>query len=105
MTEDPIRTSADYISFWIGGDDYTTSSRYYWYLRLQLTDGTNTQSYYLRCDCWGLNEGCTPNHYDNYDEIEIGADGRMWKRYTREIPDNICKSNLTIKLIPCSACQ
>jgi hypothetical protein len=99
MTEDPIRTSADYISLWIGGDDYTTSSRYYWGIQLQLSDGTNTYTDNLRCDCWGLNEGCNPNHYDYYATIETGADGRTWKRYTREIPGSICKSNLTIRIV------
>ncbi|MCK4224584.1 MAG: dockerin type I repeat-containing protein [candidate division Zixibacteria bacterium] len=97
-TEEPVSTTANYISLWVGGDGYTTSSRYHWYIGLCLTDGTNTHSEQLRCDCWGNNEGCTPNHFDYYDATETGADGRTWKRYTRSIPDNIDKSNLTIKI-------
>lgn len=96
-TENPLNTTSDYISLWISGDGYTTSSRYFWYIGLILTDGTNTYEEILRCDCWGNNEGCTPNHFDYYDATETGADGRTWKRYTRKIPDGIDKSNLTIK--------
>jgi hypothetical protein len=91
-TEQPVKTSADYITLWIGGDSYTTSSRYYWYIELILTDGTNTYSEILRADVWD------PVHYDYYDATETGADGNTWKRYTREIPGSLDKSHLTIKI-------
>lgn len=98
-TENNVGTTSDYISLWIGGDGYTTSSRYFWWIKLYLTDGTNTYSEKLRCDCWESNEGCCkPAHYDYYNATETGADGRTWKRYTRRIPDNLDKSNLTIKI-------
>jgi hypothetical protein len=98
VTETPINTTANTVQLWIGGDGYTTSSRYAWYISLILTDGTNTYEEKLRCDCWGNNEGCTPNHYDHYDRTKTGADGTTWKRYTVEIPDDIDKSELTIKV-------
>ena len=97
--ENPVHTACDYVTIWIGGDGYTTSSRYAWNITLILTDGINTHSEKLRCDCWGNNEGCAPDHYDSYDAMETGCDGRIWKRYTREIPLNIDKSNLTIKIL------
>jgi hypothetical protein len=97
-TENPVSTTSDYISLWIGGDDYTTSTRYWWRIELYLTDGTDTHYEILRCDCWGINEGCNPNHYDYYNATATGADGMTWKRYTRRIPDNLDKSNLTIKI-------
>jgi len=97
-TEEPVSTTADYISLWIGGDGYTTSSRYAWHIALILTDGSDTYEEILRCHCWGNNEGCTPNDYDYYDATETGADGNTWKRYTRSIPDGLDKSNLTVKV-------
>lgn len=98
LAEQPVATSADYVSLRIGGDDYTTSSRYAWYIALILDDGTKTYQEKLRCDCWGNNEGCTPNHFDYYNDTEAGADGRTWKRYTRMIPDSLDKANLTVKV-------
>ena len=97
-TEEPVCSTADYISLWIGGDGYTTSSRYYWRIELILTDGTNTYTEKLRCDCWGLNEGCSPDHFDYYNATGTGADGNTWKRYTRRIPDSLDKSNLTVTI-------
>ena len=97
-TSEPAVTTADYITLWVGGAGYTTSSRYYWNIQLQLTDGANNYSEKLRCDCWGLNEGCTPNHYDYYDATATGADGQTWKRYTRAIPPEMDRSNLTVTI-------
>ena len=97
-TENPVSTTSDYITLWVTGDDYTTSSRYSWWIGLYLIDGNSTHFEKLRCDCWGNNEGCTPNHFDYYNATQTGADGRTWKRYTRRIPDGIDKSNLTIKI-------
>jgi len=97
-TEQPLSTTADYITLWLSGAGYNTSSRYYWRVVLVLTDGTVTHEYILRCDCWGLNEGCNPNHYDYYDATKTGADGKTWNRYTRSIPGDLDKSNLTVKI-------
>ena len=97
-TENALNTVSDYITLWVGGDGYTTSFRYSWWIRLILSDGTNAHYDTLKCDCWGDNEGCRPNHFDYLDATETGADGRTWKRYTRRIPDSIDKSNLTIKI-------
>ncbi len=97
-TENPVSTTADYVTVWIGGEGYTTSSRYSWRVRIKLTDGTNNYTEYLRCDCWGNNEGCTPNHYDYYDATTTGADGTTWKRYTRAIPAELDKSSLTVEI-------
>ena len=90
---------ASHISLWITDEGYTTPSRYTWRIGLVLTDGTTTHSEYLRCDCWGLNEGCNPDHYDYFNAITAGSDGRQWKRYTRAIPEGMDKSKLTVKVI------
>jgi outer membrane protein assembly factor BamB len=96
--EGPAFTTADYLTVWISGDGYTTSSRYAWHIELVVTDGVNTYAERIRCDCWGSNEGCNPNHFDYFDESRTGEDGRTWKRYTITIPGNIDKSNVTVKV-------
>lgn len=65
---------------------------------MYLSDGTRTHFEKVRCDCWGNNEGCTPNHFDYYGATETGADGKTWKRYTVQIPDSLDKSKLTITI-------
>ena len=40
----------------------------------------------------------TPTHYDYYDATATGADGQTWKRYTRAIPPEMDKSNLTVTI-------
>lgn len=97
-TEQPISTDCNYVTLWVSGDGYTTSMRYAWHIALVLSDDVNTNTDIIRCDCWGLNEGCNPNHYDYYGGTATGADGRTWKRYTRAIPSQITKNNLTIKI-------
>lgn len=90
-TEQPAFTTADYITLWIGGYGYTTSSRYDNHVALQLTDGNETSSVVLRLNRWEMN-------YNYYDETEIGNDGNTWYRYTREIPSYLDKSNLTVTI-------
>jgi len=90
-TEQPAFTTADYVTLWIGGYGYTTSSRYDNYVALQLTDGTGYYSVTLRQNRWETN-------YNYYDETEIGNDGNTWYRYTREIPSYLDKSNLTVTI-------
>ena len=91
-------TTADYVTVWLSGDGYTTSSRYAWHIELVFTDGVDTVYDRIRCDCWGNNEGCNPNHFDYYEGTAVGADGRTWKRYTVPIPGTIDKSNITVKV-------
>ena len=90
-TEQPAFTTADYVTLWIGGYGYTTSSRYDNYVALQLTDGTGYYSVTLRQNRWETS-------YNYYDETEIGNDGNTWYRYTREIPSYLDKSNLTVTI-------
>lgn len=97
-TEQPVFTTANYITLWISGYGYTTSSRYNNYVALELTDGTDTYYEKLHCHCWGNNEGCLPNNFDYYNEAETGNDGNTWYRYTREIPGYLDKSNLTVTI-------
>ena len=90
-TEQPAFTTADYVTLWIGGYGYTTSSRYDNHITLLLTDGNETSSVVLRLNRWETN-------YNYYDETEIGNDGNTWYRYTREIPSYLDKSNLTVTI-------
>jgi len=91
-TEQPVFTTANNITLWVGGYGYTTSSRYYNYITLILTDGTEIYSEQLRMDRWdGL-------HVNYYNEQEIGNDGNTWYRYTRQIPEYLDKSNLTVTI-------
>jgi len=92
-TKYPVATASDYITLWVSGQGYTTSSRYRWYISLILTDGTNTYSEKLREKDV---EPMHPDDYDNYNATATGADGNTWKRYTRLIPDYLDKSNLTV---------
>jgi hypothetical protein len=97
-TEQPISTDCTYVTLYISGDSYTISDRYAWHIAIVFTDDVNTVTDTIRCDCWGENEGCNPNHYDYFSATTTGADGRTWKRYTRQIPSQINKHNLTIKI-------
>ena len=90
-TEQPAFTTADYVTLWVGGYGYTTSSRYDNHVTLQLTDGTGTYSVTLRLNRWETN-------YNYFDETELGNDGNTWYRYTREIPSYLDKSNLTVTI-------
>ena len=91
-TEKPVFTTANYVSLWIGGYGYTTSSRYHHAIYLTLSDDNETSRLELRLDRW------EPIHRNNYNETEVGNDGNTWYRYTREIPANLDKSNLTVEI-------
>lgn len=96
--ENSVATDADYFTFWLSGTTYTTPSRYWVRIYIEMTDGVNSTSDIVECHCWGWNEGCTPNNYNYYDEELTGPDGNIWRRYTWPIDASIDKSNLTIRI-------
>jgi len=96
-TEEPVFTTANYISLWIAGYTYTTSSRFMNHVELILTDGNETYVERLRFDGF-VNAVGHVVHYNHYNGTEIGNDGATWDRYTRQIPEYLDKSNLTVKI-------
>jgi len=96
-TEQPVFTTANYISLWIEGYGYTTTSRFMNYVELILTDGNETYSETIRFDGF-VNAVGHVVHYDHYNATEIGNDGNTWYRYSRQIPNYLDKSNLTVTI-------
>ncbi len=96
-------TLAGYVTFWVGGVDYTQPSRYYWRLNARIGDGQAEERIKLRCRSWRADEGCvdrdgTRDWYDYYEEQAIGADGQTWQRYTVAIPAAMDRSNLIVTI-------
>ncbi|MEE9913043.1 MAG: FG-GAP-like repeat-containing protein [Deltaproteobacteria bacterium] len=91
-------TSSDKLYLWRTAVSYTTSSRYYWRLDVELSDGTNTSTIELACVAWGNGEGCTGNYQNTSDSQATGSDGQTWYRHPIPIPAEMNRANLTIKI-------
>jgi hypothetical protein len=77
---------------------YTTSSRYYWRLDVELSDNTSTSDNLLVGIAWGNSEGVPGNNVNTSDLQATGSDGQTWYRHRIPIPAGMNRTNLTIKV-------
>jgi hypothetical protein len=88
----------DAVTIWRSDISYTTSSRWFYWFMVEMTDGTNSYSEMLACRDWGNQEGCTNNFQDTHDQTAAGIDGQTWYRHRVAVPSNLDQSKLKIKL-------
>jgi hypothetical protein len=93
-----LSAASDSVYLWRSDVAYTTSSRYYWRLDVELSDGASTNSSGLVGIAWGNSEGVPGNAMNTSDLQATGSDGQTWYRHRIPIPTYMNHSNLTIKV-------
>ncbi|NVN91044.1 MAG: LamG domain-containing protein [Desulfuromonadales bacterium] len=88
----------DAVTIWRSDIAYTTSSRWFYWFAIELSDGTNTHSVMLACRDWGLQEGCANDFQDTHDQTSTGTDGQTWYRHRIPVPANLDRSKLKITI-------
>jgi hypothetical protein len=91
-------TTLDAVTLWRTDVSYTASSRYFWQLILELTDGTTTTSTLLTCRDWGGGEGCPGDYLDSHDQTATGTDGQPWYRHRVVVPAGLDQTRLTVTI-------
>ncbi|MBK8284445.1 MAG: hypothetical protein IPK97_05940 [Ahniella sp.] len=89
---------ATHVELWRSDWDWTASSRWYHSLTMTLGDNRGRHETLLYCRAWGANEGCTGNFFDGSDLSETGADGTTWYRHRVEIPPDLDRERLWIRI-------
>jgi hypothetical protein len=88
----------DAVTIWRSDIAYTTSSRWFYWFAIEMSDGTNTNSVMLACRDWGNQEGCTSDFQDTHDQTSTGTDGQTWYRHRVPVPANLDQSKLKITI-------
>jgi hypothetical protein len=93
-----LSTASDALYLWRSAVTYTTSSRYYWRLDVELSDNASTNDNLLIGVAWGSSEGVPGNYVNTSDLQATGSDGQTWFRHRIPIPAGMNHTNLTIKI-------
>jgi hypothetical protein len=88
----------DAVTIWRSDIAYTTSSRWFYWFAIEMSDGTNTHSVMLACRDWGGQDGCTNDFQDTHDQTSTGTDGQTWYRHRVPVPSNLDQSKLKITI-------
>ena len=94
----PLSTASDSLYLWRSDVSYTTSSRFYWRLDVELSDNASTNDNLLAGIAWGNSEGVPGNYVNTSDLQATGSDGQIWYRHRIPIPAGMSHTNLTIKV-------
>jgi YVTN family beta-propeller protein len=88
----------DAVTIWRSDIAYTTSSRWFYWFMVEMSDGANTYSEMLACRDWGGQEGCTNDFQDTHDQSATGTDGQIWYRHRVTVPANLDLRKLKISV-------